>query len=64
MVGGEEEAVSAVKPLFDVMGKNIVHLGPASSGTPCARNLVAVTIVFSSYLTPSSPSLQDNTQRW
>jgi 3-hydroxyisobutyrate dehydrogenase len=32
MVGGDEEAVSAVKPLFDVMGKNIVHLGPASSG--------------------------------
>jgi 3-hydroxyisobutyrate dehydrogenase-like beta-hydroxyacid dehydrogenase len=46
MVGGEEEAVSAVKPLFDVMGKNIVHLGPASSGTPCARHLVAVTIVL------------------
>jgi 3-hydroxyisobutyrate dehydrogenase len=32
MVGGDEESVTAVKPLFEVMGKNIVHLGPASSG--------------------------------
>jgi len=32
MVGGEEEAIASVKPLFEVMGKNIVHLGPPSSG--------------------------------
>jgi len=48
MVGGDEEAVSAVKPLFDVMGKNIVHLGPASSGQHTKmvnQILIATTMV-------------------
>jgi len=32
MIGGDEPAVRAVDPLFQAMGKNIVHLGPAGSG--------------------------------
>ena len=32
MIGGDEAAVKAVDPLFQAMGKNITHLGPAGSG--------------------------------
>src|SRR3954454_20992651 len=32
MVGGEAEAVEAGRPLFEAMGKTIVHQGPAGSG--------------------------------
>lgn len=32
MVGGEEEAVATVMPLFEIMGKNIVHQGGAGKG--------------------------------
>src|SRR5438128_7883862 len=32
MVGGDTEAVEAVKPLFECMGKTIVHQGPAGAG--------------------------------
>jgi 3-hydroxyisobutyrate dehydrogenase len=32
MVGGDAEAVDAVKPLFECMGKTIVHQGPAGAG--------------------------------
>ncbi len=32
MVGGEPEAVEAVRPLLECMGKTIVHQGPAGAG--------------------------------
>jgi 3-hydroxyisobutyrate dehydrogenase len=32
MVGGDLEAVEAVRPLFECMGKTIVHQGPAGAG--------------------------------
>ena len=32
MIGGEAEVVEALRPLFEVMGKTIVHQGPAGSG--------------------------------
>ncbi len=32
MVGGDDDAVSAVQPLFECMGKTIVHQGPPGSG--------------------------------
>jgi 3-hydroxyisobutyrate dehydrogenase len=32
MVGGDADAVTAVKPLFECMGKTIVHQGPAGAG--------------------------------
>lgn len=32
MVGGDKEAFDAVKPIFEIMGKNIVLQGPAGSG--------------------------------
>ena len=32
MVGGDEDAVQAVMPLFEAMGKNIVHQGGAGAG--------------------------------
>jgi 3-hydroxyisobutyrate dehydrogenase len=32
MVGGEKDAVAALMPLFETMGKTIVHQGPAGAG--------------------------------
>ncbi len=32
MIGGEKEVVDAVNPLFEAMGKTIVHQGPAGAG--------------------------------
>jgi 3-hydroxyisobutyrate dehydrogenase len=32
MVGGDKDAVEAVQPLFECMGKTIVHQGPAGAG--------------------------------
>ena len=32
MVGGDAEVVEAIKPLFECMGKTIVHQGPAGAG--------------------------------
>jgi 3-hydroxyisobutyrate dehydrogenase len=32
MVGGDTEVVDAVRPLFDCMGKTVMHQGPAGSG--------------------------------
>src|SRR6202011_1830920 len=32
MVGGDTEAIEAVRPLFECMGKTIVHQGPAGAG--------------------------------
>jgi 3-hydroxyisobutyrate dehydrogenase len=32
MIGGEAEVVTALKPLFETMGKTIVHQGPAGAG--------------------------------
>ncbi len=47
MVGGSEEAFERAKPLFDVLGKTIVHMGGAGAGQTakaCNQILVAVTI--------------------
>ena len=32
MIGGEKDVVDALQPLFETMGKTIVHQGPAGSG--------------------------------
>jgi 3-hydroxyisobutyrate dehydrogenase len=32
MIGGEAEAVEALRPLFECMGKTIIHQGPAGAG--------------------------------
>jgi 3-hydroxyisobutyrate dehydrogenase len=32
MIGGEKDVVDALKPLFETMGKTIVHQGPAGAG--------------------------------
>jgi 3-hydroxyisobutyrate dehydrogenase len=32
MIGGEADVLAAVKPLFECMGKTIIHQGPAGSG--------------------------------
>ena len=32
MIGGEKDVVIALRPLFDLMGKTIVHQGPAGAG--------------------------------
>ena len=48
MVGGDKEAVAAVMPLFEVMGKQIVHQGPAGSGQHtkmCNQIVIAGTMI-------------------
>jgi len=35
MVGGTEEAFARVKPLFELMGKNITHVGGTGDGQTC-----------------------------
>jgi 3-hydroxyisobutyrate dehydrogenase len=48
MVGGEKEAVQSVKPLFELMGKNIVYQGPAGSGQHtkmCNQITIAGTMI-------------------
>src|SRR4051794_24928339 len=32
MIGGDDDAVAAVRPVFEAMGKTIVHQGPAGAG--------------------------------
>ncbi|MEM6690475.1 MAG: NAD(P)-dependent oxidoreductase [Planctomycetota bacterium] len=48
MVGGDQDAVERVMPLFEKMGKTIVHHGPAGAGQNCKmvnQILVAGTMV-------------------
>nr|WKN34222.1 NAD(P)-dependent oxidoreductase [Tunicatimonas sp. TK19036] len=48
MVGGDEEAVSTVMPLFKIMGKNIVYQGKAGSGQHtkmCNQITIAGTMI-------------------
>ena len=47
MVGGEEEDFKRAKPLFEVMGKTIVHVGESGAGqTVKACNQIVVGIVL------------------
>jgi 3-hydroxyisobutyrate dehydrogenase len=43
MVGGEEAAVEAVRPILQTMGQNVVHVGPLGSGevAKICNNLLA-----------------------
>ncbi len=45
MIGGEKEVVEALRPLFEVMGKTIVHQGPAGAGqhTKMANQILIAT---------------------
>lgn len=48
MVGGDAEAVAAIMPLLEAMGKNIVHQGPAGSGQHakmCNQIVIAGTMI-------------------
>ncbi len=48
MVGGEPAAVQAVRPIFEILGKNIVHHGPAGSGQHakmCNQIVIAGTMI-------------------
>lgn len=48
MVGGDAEAVAAVQPLFECLGKSIVHLGPAGAGQHakmCNQIVIAGTMI-------------------
>jgi 2-hydroxy-3-oxopropionate reductase len=47
MVGGSDDAFKQARPLFDVLGKTVVHMGEAGAGQTakaCNQILVAVTI--------------------
>jgi 2-hydroxy-3-oxopropionate reductase len=58
MAGGSDEAFARAKPLFELMGKNITHVGPVGAGQVCkvanqiivALNIQAVSeaLVFAS----------------
>ncbi|AMM95426.1 oxidoreductase [Peribacillus simplex] len=55
MVGGDSEAFDAVRPIFDIIGSNVVHQGPAGSGQhtkmcnqiAIASNMIGVTEAIS-----------------
>ncbi|MDF9762604.1 3-hydroxyisobutyrate dehydrogenase [Peribacillus simplex] len=55
MVGGDSEAFEAVRPIFDIIGSNVVHQGPAGSGQhtkmcnqiAIASNMIGVTEAIS-----------------
>jgi len=47
MVGGEKEIVEKIRPLFEILGKNIIHVGGNGTGQiakACNQVLVAQTI--------------------
>ena len=47
MVGGEAEVFEKMKPYFQLMGKNIIHIGPNGDGQTCKvanQIVVALTI--------------------
>lgn len=48
MVGGSSEAVAAAMPLFEIMGRTIVHQGPAGAGQHtkmCNQIVIAGTMI-------------------
>jgi len=48
MIGGDEEIVQALQPLFETLGRNIVYQGPAGSGQHtkmCNQIVVAGTMI-------------------
>jgi 3-hydroxyisobutyrate dehydrogenase len=48
MIGGEKDAVERVRPLFELLGKNIVYEGPAGSGQHtkmCNQIVIAGTMI-------------------
>jgi len=53
MVGGNEAAFNRVKPLFDVMGANVVHIGGNGAGQVCKscnQVVIANTIVTNIFI--------------
>ncbi len=47
MVGGDPQVFQRVRPIFDVLGKNVVHVGPVGSGQVCkACNQVVVALTI------------------
>lgn len=48
MVGGDKDTIASVQPLFELMGKSIVHQGPAGAGQHaklCNQIVVAGTMI-------------------
>ena len=47
MVGGKEEVFNQVKPFFELMGKNIVHIGGNGDGQTCkVANQIVVALTL------------------
>jgi len=47
MVGGDPETFERVRPIFHVLGKNVVHVGPVGAGQVCkACNQVVVALTI------------------
>ncbi|MGW9350760.1 2-hydroxy-3-oxopropionate reductase [Nocardiopsis flavescens] len=47
MVGGEEEAFEAARPVFDALGTTVVHVGPAGAGqtVKAANQLIVAGVI-------------------
>ncbi len=48
MVGGDDDAIARIRPLLDIMGQQVFHLGPVGAGhaMKCINNLItAVTLL-------------------
>ncbi|WP_455367254.1 NAD(P)-dependent oxidoreductase [[Eubacterium] cellulosolvens] len=48
MIGGDKEVMDTVRPLFELMGKNIIYMGPAGAGQNtkmCNQILIASTMI-------------------
>ena len=59
MVGGEPEAVTRVMPLLEVIGGNVVHLGPPGSGQlGKAVNQIAMGVADAAFLEAMSLGVQ------
>ena len=55
MIGGKPEVVEKVMPYFELLGKNIVHIGPNGDGQTCKvanQIVVALTISASQSIDP------------
>src|SRR3954454_20906014 len=46
MVGGPEKAFAKAKPLFDLMGKNITHVGPENGDGQTCKVANQITVAF------------------
>jgi 2-hydroxy-3-oxopropionate reductase len=47
MIGGDEDAYAAARPIFEILGKTVVHVGPAGAGqtVKAANQLIVAGVI-------------------